>query len=384
MQKHWREYNWPLLICVLVLLVLSALAVYSATLTAVTRNGVALSRIYPWHLVYIVAGIVAMAGTTLFNYQLLSSLARPIYGILLILLFVVLIVGQVSEGARSWLAIGTRTFQPTELAKLGTIIMLAAYWQQNEGRANSWSVQLGGLILVTVPTIFVFLQPDLGSALVMGMIWLVMAWGAGIRMSQLGLLLLVALPLLYLAWNIDGLLDEYQKRRLLTFYYLLVDPTQVDFNDSYNVVQALRALGQGGIFGTGLTRGIFSQGNYVPVQHTDFIFAVIGEEVCIALALVFGFIVLRGLFSAARNEDPFCRFATAGLVMLFGIQSLINMAVNVHLMPAKGMTLPFVSYGGSSLISLSLGVGFLLAVTRRRPRTRILTEVAAATQPAAA
>lgn len=124
----------------------------------------------------------------------------------------------------------------------------------------------------------------------------------------------------------------------------------------------------------------------MPDSHTDFIFAVIGEEfgviICIALALLFAFIVVRGLFSAARNEDPFCRFATAGLVMLFGLQSLINMAVNVHLMPAKGMTLPFVSYGGSSLISLSLGMGFLLAVTRKRPRTRILTETRFQPQPA--
>jgi cell division protein FtsW len=149
---------------------------------------------------------------------------------------------------------------------------------------------------------------------------------------------------------------------------------------------ALESFIAGSWFGKGPGEGTVKR--ILPDSHTDFIFAVIGEEfgvvICIALALVFAFIVMRGLFSAARNEDPFCRFATAGLVMLFGIQSLINMAVNVHLMPAKGMTLPFVSYGGSSLISLSLGVGFLLAVTRRRPRTRILTEVAAATQPAAA
>ena len=372
MQKHWREYNWPLLICVLVLLVLSALAVYSATLTAVTRNGVALSRIYPWHLVYIVAGIVAMAGTTLFNYQLLSSLARPIYGILLILLFVVLIVGQVSEGARSWLAIGTRTFQPTELAKLGTIIMLAAYWQQYEGRANSWSVQLGGLLLVTVPTIFVLLQPDLGSALVMGMIWLVMAWGAGIRVSQLGLLLLVALPLLYLAWNMDGLLDDYQKRRLLTFYYLLVAPTQADFNDSYNVVQALSALGQGGIFGAGLTRGIFSQGNYVPVQHTDFIFAVIGEEmgfVGAVVLIVFQALMLwQALSIASQARDRFGQLIALGIFGMFFCHLLINVGMNLSLLPVTGLPLPFISAGGSFMVISLAAVGLLQSIALRRRR----------------
>ena len=372
MQKHWREYNWPLLICVLVLLVLSALAVYSATLTAVTRNGVALSRIYPWHLAYIVAGIVAMVGTTLFNYQLLSSLARPIYGTLLILLFVVLTMGQVSEGARSWLAIGTRTFQPTELAKLGTIIMLAAYWQHHEGRANSWSVQLGGLILVTVPTILVLLQPDLGSALVMGMIWLVMAWGTGIRMSQLGLLVLVALPLLYLAWNMDGLLDDYQKRRLLTFYYLLVAPTQADFNDSYNVVQALSALGQGGIFGAGLTRGIFSQGNYVPVQHTDFIFAVIGEEMgfvgAVVLIVFQALLLWQALSIASQARDRFGRLMALGIFGMFLCHLLINIGMNLSLLPVTGLPLPFISAGGSFMVISLAAVGLLQSIALRRRR----------------
>jgi cell division protein FtsW len=141
---------------------------------------------------------------------------------------------------------------------------------------------------------------------------------------------------------------------------------------------ALESFNAGSWFGKGPGEGTVKR--VLPDSHTDFIFAVIGEEfglfVCMALAMVFAFIVVRGLLLAARNEDPFCRFATAGLVMLFGLQSCINMAVNVHLMPAKGMTLPFVSYGGSSLISLSLGVGFLLAVTRKRPRTRILTQMA--------
>ena len=117
----------------------------------------------------------------------------------------------------------------------------------------------------------------------------------------------------------------------------------------------------------------------LPDSHTDFIFAVTGEEfgviTCMAIVALFTFIVLRGLMSAARNEDPFCRFAAAGLVVLFGIQSAINMAVNLHLMPAKGMTLPFISYGGSSLISLALGMGFLVAVTRKRPRAEIVGRI---------
>lgn len=370
MQKHWREYNWPLLICVLVLLILSALAVYSATLTAVTRNGVALSRIYPWHLVYIAVGLVAMVVITRFNYQLLSSLAQPLYVILVILLVAVMAVGQVSEGARSWLAIGTRTFQPTELAKLGTIIALAAYWQRHEGQTDRWLVQLGGLVMTALPMLLVLIQPDLGSTLVMGMIWLIMAWGAGIRMSQLGLLLLVALPLLYLAWNMDGLLDEYQKRRLLTFYYLLVAPTQADFNDSYNVVQALSALGQGGIFGAGLTRGIFSQGNYVPVQHTDFIFAVIGEEMgfvgAVVLIVFQALLLWQALSIASQARDRFGQLIALGVFAMFFCHLLINVGMNLSLLPVTGLPLPFISAGGSFMVISLAAVGLLQSIALRQ------------------
>jgi cell division protein FtsW len=143
--------------------------------------------------------------------------------------------------------------------------------------------------------------------------------------------------------------------------------------DNFQTETAMEGFLRGGWFGAGPGEGVAKR--RLPDAHTDFIFAVTGEEfgviVCIALVALFAFIVLRGLLLAQRNEDTFCRLAAAGLVMMFGLQAAINMAVNVHLIPAKGMTLPFVSYGGSSLISLALGMGFLLALTRRRPRSEI-------------
>ena len=146
--------------------------------------------------------------------------------------------------------------------------------------------------------------------------------------------------------------------------------------DTFQVDTARDSFIAGGWFGKGPGEGTLKR--ILPDSHTDFIFAVTGEEfgviVCILLVTLFAFIVVRGLSNAAKNEDPFCRFAAAALTMLFGIQSCINLAVNLHLMPAKGMTLPFVSYGGSSLISLALGMGFLIAVTRKRPRTEVLMD----------
>ena len=145
--------------------------------------------------------------------------------------------------------------------------------------------------------------------------------------------------------------------------------------DTFQVDNAYESFMQGGWFGKGPGEGTIKR--ILPDSHTDFIFAVTAEEfgiiICLVVLLLFMIVVLRGLVLARRNDDPFCRLAAAGLVMLFGVQSVINMAVNVQLMPAKGMTLPFISYGGSSLISLALGMGFLLAVTRKRPRAETFT-----------
>ena len=368
--RRWREYNWPMLVCVLVLLVIGVLAVYSATLTAVALNGAPLSTLFPRQLVYIGVGLAAMFLVTLLDYSLLSSLARPIYLAVIALLAAVLVVGQINEGAQSWIAIGQRTFQPADLAKLALILALAAYWQQFDTRRGSWPVQLGGLAITAVPLLLVLVQPDLGTAMVIAMIWLVMAWGAGIRLGQLLALALLTLPVAYLAWRSDALLDDYQKRRLLTFFYLLTDPTKVDFNDGYNVIQALGAIGQGGWFGAGLTRGIFSQGNYVPVQHTDFIFAVIGEEMGFVggvVLITFQALLLWQILSvASAARDTFGRLLALGVFGLLFAHMLINVGMNLSLLPVTGLPLPFISSGGTFMITVLTAIGLLQSVALRR------------------
>jgi len=315
-------------------------------------------------------GLAAMFLVTLLDYSLLSSLARPIYLAVIALLAAVLVVGQISEGAQSWIAIGQRTFQPADLAKLALILALAAYWQQFETRRGSWPVQLGGLAITAVPLLLVLVQPDLGTALVIAMIWLVMAWGAGIRLGQLLALALLTLPVAYLAWRSDALLDDYQKRRLLTFFYLLTDPTKVDFNDGYNVIQALGAIGQGGWFGAGLTRGIFSQGNYVPVQHTDFIFAVIGEEMGFVggvVLITFQALLLWQILSVATAaRDTFGRLLALGVFGLLFAHLLINVGMNLSLLPVTGLPLPFISSGGTFMITVLTAIGLLQSVALRR------------------
>lgn len=370
--RRWRQYNWPLLVCVIVLLVLGALAVYSATLTAVTGTGVPLHIIYPDHLINMSLGLALMVAFTFFDYQLLSSLARPIYLIGVFLLILVLFVGRTSEGARSWIEIGARTFQPTELAKLGLIIVLAAYWQRFEQINDRWFVQLGGLVLAGMIGVLVLVQPDLGSAIVIASIWVMMAWGSGVRWQQILTLTLITLPLAYITWQSDAFLDDYQKRRLFTFYYLLNDPSLVDFNDSYNVVQAMNALTQGGLFGAGLTNGLFSQGNYVPVQHTDFIFAVIGEEMGFfggVVLITFQAILLwQALSIANQARDTFGRLMALGIFGMLFCHLVINLGMNMSLLPVTGLPLPLVSHGGSFMIITLISIGLLQSIALRSKR----------------
>jgi rod shape determining protein RodA len=368
--RRWREYNWPLLVCVLVLLVIGVLALYSATLTALAGNGAPLSALFPRQLVYIGIGLAAMMLMTALDYSLLSSLARPIYLGVVALLAAVLVVGLISEGAQSWIVVGQRTFQPAELGKLALILALAAYWQRFDQSRDRWLVQLGALAVAAPPLLLVLLQPDLGTAMVMAAIWLVMAWGAGIRPAQLGALALLALPVLYVAGTTDYLLDGEQRSRLLTFYYLLTDPTKVDFNDGYNVIQALSAIGQGGWFGAGLTRGIFSQGNYVPVQHTDFIFAVVGEEMGflggVVLITFQALLLWQALSIAAQARDTFGRLIALGVFAMLLAHVLINIGMNLSLLPVTGLPLPFISSGGSFMITVLAAIGLLQSIALRR------------------
>jgi cell division protein FtsW len=207
------------------------------------------------------------------------------------------------------------------------------------------------------------LQPDFGQTMLIALVWGALFFLAGMRM----------------VWVIGlggaaaaGLAGAYMTiphvaRRIQRF----LDPAS---GDTFNVDQAVESFLRGGWFGRGPGEGTIKR--ILPESHTDFVFAVAAEEfgvvLCLVLLTLFAFIVLRGLRHAVRNEDPFARFAAAGLATLFGLQSAINMAVNIHLMPAKGMTLPFISYGGSSMISLAWGMGMLLAITRERPRAEFL------------
>lgn len=365
--RRWRDVDWAIIGSVVVLLVFGGLALHSATLNAVAGNGLPLRPIFERQLIYIVVGLIAMVAMMVFDYRLLSSFARPLYIGIVCLLAAVLVIGRVSEGARSWIAIGERTFQPAELSKLVLILALATYWQRYADRGGSWLVQAGGLVIAAVPMVLVFVQPDLGTALVMASIWLAIAWGGGMRLSQLGLLFVAFIPLAWVAWHY--VLDDYQQIRLSTFYYLLTNPAAVDFNAAYNVIQALNAISAGGLTGAGLTRGLFSQGNYVPVQHTDFIFAVVGEELGfiggIVLIVFLAILLWQTITIAAKARDQFGRLIALGVFGMLFSHTLINLGMNMSLLPVTGLPLPFVSAGGSFMVTTLTAVGLVQSIYMR-------------------
>ena len=327
------------------------------------------------HVLYLIPAIAVMLVTSFLPRRHIRRVALAVFIVSLILVAATLVYGAEVKGARRWLVIAGVNIQPSEFLKPAFVILIAWLFGESARRpempANTMAL---GLLIATVAALV--LQPDFGQTMLIALVWGALFFLAGMRMVWvigLGGVAAVGLAGAYMT-------IPHVARRIQRF----LDPAS---GDTFNVDQAVESFLRGGWFGRGPGEGTIKR--ILPESHTDFVFAVAAEEfgvvLCLLLLTLFAFIVLRGLRHAVRNEDPFARFAAAGLSILFGLQSAINMAVNIHLMPAKGMTLPFISYGGSSMISLAWAMGMLLAITRERPRAELLAsrgELAPAGSPA--
>ncbi len=292
--------------------------------------------------------------------------ALIVYFVAMALIVAALLFGHEVKGSRRWIF----GVQPSEFLKPAFVI-LAAWAFTEGGRRKDVPGNSLALLLLPMTIVPLILQPDFGQTLLVSIVWASLFFMAGLHWFWVVGIGGAGLGGALLAYK----LVPHVRARVLKF----LDPgAGGGIVDTFQVDTALDSFLSGGWFGKGPGEGTVKR--ILPDAHTDFIFAVTGEEfgiaACLVIAALFAFIVLRGLVIASRNEDPFCRFAAAGLVIMFGIQSAINIAVNLHLMPAKGMTLPFISYGGSSLTSLGLAIGFLIAVTRKRPGARIFASAA--------
>lgn len=373
--RRWQDFNVYLFISVIVLLGFGIAMVYSTTVGAAPPGPIwQLGSQFTMHLIWLGIGAIAMIALTLLDYHIFQLLARPFYIITLLILGYTLIAGKVASGAQSWL-IGS-SGQPSEAAKLLLIISLAGWWSSREERGKSWLTLGGSLLLAGVPLLLVLAQPDLGTAMVIGVVWFVMACTAGITWKQLAVLALIALPVLYVGWT--AVLQPYQRGRLSAF---TMDESQIgqiaDKQEReavkaafYNGKASKVAVGNGGLLGRGLLRGTQSQRNFLPVQYTDFIFAVTAEELgFVGASAMLGLLCLllwQAVNVAGHARDRFGRLIAIGIFAMLLIHTFENVGMNLGLTPITGIPLPFISYGGSFTITVLAAMGVLQSIELRR------------------
>jgi rod shape determining protein RodA len=358
-KRSWRNFDYVLLAATLVLIGFGVAMISSAI-----SDSPGLQELPGRQLIYAGVGLVLMLLLAMVDYRALQDWRNVFYVISLALLAVVLVVGEATHGAQRWVDLKLFPIQPSELAKLFMVITLAAYFGSKQETIKSFRVFLMSLAYVLPPMALIVAEPSLSAALSLAAVWFVVAFVAGVPVRYLVAVVVVALLISPLVWlNIA----DYQRARVLDF----IQPAQSaeEFN---NVDQALISIGSGGLFGKGFNLGSQSQLRFLRVRWSDFIFAVIGEELGFAgvslLLLVMLVVIFRLFRNAELARDGFGRLLAAGIGTLILLQAFVNIAMNLGLLPATGVPLPFISSGGSSLITFLIGEGMVQSVNMRRQK----------------
>lgn len=352
------KFDWLLLACVVLLLVVGVLALYS--ISVADNNSVA--NVFSKQLLFVGIGLAAMFLFSTFNCYYFKLHSTTIYFITLFVLGIVLLWGSTIRGTSGWIGVGSFHIQPVEMAKLSLIIFLASFVSQKKYQLGAAMQLIVSFILTSIMILFVLKQPDVGSAVILAGIWLGIMLVSGINKKHFIILILTGLTVIITAWFF---LADYQKARIVNVINPGIDPR----GSGYNVIQSMVAMGSGGVFGKGIGHGSQSQLNFLPERHTDFIFAVIVEE----SGLVGSFFVLflyTGMLYRMRkiayfSRDNFSYLLIAGIMVMFALQLAINVGMNVGIVPVTGIPLPFLSYGGSSLLTSFIAVGIVLGIYRR-------------------
>lgn len=354
-----RELDLSILLTTLVLAGLGVVMVYSAT-----HAYPALSHLYLKQLVWLGIGTLGLLVLASTHYHaLLDRFAWPAYFFLLALLALILATGQEVAGSKRWFTFGPVAFQPSEFAKLATVLVLTRFLVSREARIGKWDTLVGALLIAGAPMLLILRQPDLGTALVFAGTLGVMLYAAGVPVHRLAAILGVGLMSTPLVWV---LLKDYQRQRLVVF----LNPNADVLGAGYNVLQSKIAVGSGQIWGKGWLQGTQGQLRFVPEHHTDFIFSVLAEEWgfigSLVLLLIFAVLLLQALRIARQARDAEGSLLAVGLTSLLAVQVIINLCVAIGLLPVTGMTLPLISYGGSSLLATMCLIGILLNLWSER------------------
>src|SRR6188472_2666887 len=360
--EWWWTVDKPLMGAILALMLCGVILSLAASPPVATRIGLDPFHFFSRHVMFLAPSCLVLLGVSFLTPRSIRRGALIIFAASIILIVLTLAFGAEVKGSRRSITLLGVNIQASESAKPAFVVMAAWLFAESTKRPEMPATSMAMVLLLTLVSLLV-MEPDFGQTMLILMVWGALFFIAGMRMIWVAGLAGAAGAGLFGAY----LLVPHVAGRIKRF----MNPAS---GDTFQVDTAMEAFWNGGWFGLGPGEGIAKRS--LPESHTDFVLAVAAEEfgiiLCLVLLALFAFIVLRGLRHAMRSDDPFRRFAAAGLSILFGLQSAINMAVNTHLMPAKGMTLPFISYGGSSMISLAWGMGMLLALTRERPRAALL------------
>ncbi len=363
----WRHFDFWLL---------GAIVLATAFGTTMIRSAVAgneeLIPLINRQIYFALAGLVVIFVVAAIDYRYWISLYIPIYIIMSVLLFALFLSAQAVFGAARWFTVGVLFVQPTEFAKIVIVLILARYFEKTQERPRDLRWVASSLAWVWGLTIWILLQPNLSNVVVISVIWFVLLWLNGLELKHLiafgaaGVLVLGTVVALSFFGIRIPFLQEYQQQRIANF--ILPDPNAT-FGATYNVQQALIAIGSGGLFGQGYGHGTQTQLRFLKVRHTDFIFSAISEEFGmvggILVIIILAFIIWRCLRAAQRARDVSGAVIAYGVATLIFFQGAVNIGVNMNVVPVSGLPLPFISYGGSGLTSLMLGIGLVESVALR-------------------
>jgi len=379
--RLWRHFDvW----------LLAAVALMTIAGIAMIRSAIGgnenLAELVPRQATYALIGLVLVFLTAAIDYRLWAAISRPMYLIAVVGLGFILTAGVVGFGSARWFNAAIILIQPSEIAKIIMILVMADYISRRQHEISQLRVLLRSLALAAAPILLILLQPNLSTAIVIGVIWAAMIWAAGARLRLLGTLIavlavasLVTLPFLARYFLTDFpeqrdflFLRHYQMARIANF--VLPDP-EAQYGASYNVNQALISIGSGGLFGQGYGTGSQVQLRFLKVRHTDFIFSAFSEEFgFVGDVLMIGllmFIILRCLRAASLARDLNGALISYGVAVLILFQASFNIAMNLNLVPVSGLPLPFFSYGGSSLVTVLIGIGLVESVILRHKRIEL-------------
>lgn len=358
--KIWGNFDWPFFGTILLLCGIGLLTLYSSTYRTQ-------SEIFYKQLIFLGGGLGIALILNIIDYRIFERLAWPIYIICVVLLVLVEVAGKTALGAQRWLPLGPIHLQPSELAKLGVVFVLARFYAQERVgliRGYGFRELIPVLIIVGIPWILVFKQPDLGSAMMIFFVAFTIIFFCNLRIRTLLAMLLVAVVLAPVAYKF--VLKDYHRARITTF----LDPTADPLKGGYQALQSMITVGSGKVFGKGYLQGTQSKLDFLPKHHTDFIFSSFAEEWGFAgsvfVLCMFFVLLLLGIDICRKSKDKFGSVLAMGALATIIWHVIVNLGMEIGLLPVVGVTFPFFSYGGSSLMTNMIAVGLLLSVSSRR------------------